>query len=183
MTRDDALALLYEYTKNENLRKHALTVEAAMQAYALKFGEPVEIWSITALLHDFDYERFPNAPDHPLRGEEILREKGYPDDIRRAILGHASYTGVPRDTLLARALFACDELSGFLTAVTLVRPSKKIADVEVSSVRKKMKDRAFARTVSREDIEQGAQELGVPLNDHIQFVLDALKGRAEDLGL
>ena len=183
MNRQDALDLLFEYTKSENLRKHAFGVEAAMRAYALKFGEPEETWGITALLHDFDYERFPTAPDHPLKGSEILKEKGYPEEIRLAILGHASYTYVSRDTMLAKALFACDELEGFLTAVTLVRPSKKIGEVELQSVKKKMKDKAFARTVSREDIVNGAQELGIPLDEHIQFVLDAMKAHADVLGL
>ncbi len=183
MTRQDAYDLLCDYTKSDSLRKHALAVEAAMQAYAKKFGEPEETWSITGLLHDFDYEMYPTAPDHPLKGSEILRDKGYPDEIRTAILGHAHYTNVPRETRLARALFACDELTGLITAVTLVRPSRKIADVEVSSIKKKMKDKAFARNVSRDDIVNGAQELGVPLDEHMQFVLDAMKASAEKLGL
>ncbi len=183
MSRQDALDLLFEYTKNDNLRKHAFAVEAAMRAYASKFGESEEVWSVTALLHDFDYEKYPNAPDHPLKGSEILKEKGYSEEIRRAILGHAVYTNVPRDTLLAKALFACDELAGFLTAVALVRPNKIIDEVELNSVKKKMKDKAFARNVSREDIINGAQELGIPLDEHIQFLLNAIKVHAKDLGL
>jgi putative nucleotidyltransferase with HDIG domain len=183
LTRDSVLILLHEYTKSENLRKHALAVEASMRAYARKYGEDEEKWGIVGLIHDFDYEMYPNAPDHPSKGSEILREKGFPDDIRRAILGHADYMNVPRDTLMAKSLYACDELCGLITAVALVRPSKKLADVEVSSVRKKMKDKAFARSVNREDIEQGAAELGVDLNGHIQVVLDAMKAIAPQLGL
>ncbi len=183
MNRQDALDLLFEYTKNDNLRKHALAVEAAMRVYARKYGESEETWSITGLLHDFDYEMYPTIPDHPMKGSEILKEREYPEEIRRAILGHAHYTNVPRDTRLARALFACDELAGFITAVALVRPNKKIAEVEVSSIKKKMKDKAFARNVSREDIINGAQELQVPLDEHIQCVLDAMKSTADDLGL
>ena len=183
MNRQEALDLLFEYTKSDALRKHALAVEAGVRAYAQKYGEPEEVWCVTALLHDFDYELYPTAPDHPLKGSEILKEKGVSEAIRKAILGHASYTNVPRETLLAKALFACDELAGFLTAVALVRPTKKIGEVELNSVRKKMKDKAFARTVSREDIITGAQELGVPLDEHIQFVLDAMKARADVLGL
>jgi putative nucleotidyltransferase with HDIG domain len=183
MNRQDALDLLLEYTKNDNLRKHAFAVETAVRAYARKYGEPEETWSITALLHDFDYEMYPTIPDHPLKGSEILKERGYPEEIRRAILGHAHYTNIPRDTLLARVLFACDELAGFITAVALVRPNKKIAEVEVSSIKKKMKDKAFARNVNREDIVSGAEELHVPLDDHIQFVLDSMKSSADVLGL
>jgi putative nucleotidyltransferase with HDIG domain len=183
LTRDDVLALLHEYTKSENLRKHALAVEAAVRAYASKYGADEEKWAITGLIHDFDYEMYPSAPDHPSKGSEILRERGFPEDIRRAILGHADYMGVPRDTQMAKCLYACDELCGLITAVALVRPSKKLADVEVSSVKKKMKDKAFARSVSREDIEKGATELGVNLDEHIKVVLDAMKGIANDLGL
>jgi putative nucleotidyltransferase with HDIG domain len=183
LTRDSVLTLLHEYTKNENLRKHALAVEAAMRVYARKYGEDEEKWAVTGLIHDFDYELYPNAPDHPSKGSEILRQRNFPEDIRKAILGHADYMGVPRDTQMAKCLYACDELCGLITAVALVRPSKKLADVEVSSVRKKMKDRAFARSVSREDIEKGAAELGVTLDEHIRVVLDAMKGIADQLGL
>jgi putative nucleotidyltransferase with HDIG domain len=183
MDRSAVIELLNEYTKSESLRKHALTVEAAMRAYARKFSADEELWGITGLIHDFDYEMYPQAPDHPLKGSEILQQKGYPDDVRRAILGHASYTGVPRDTPMSRALFACDELCGFIVACTLVRPNKKIEGLEVSSVKKKLKDKAFARSVNREEIIQGAAELGVPLDEHIQFVIDALKAKAAELGL
>ncbi len=183
MNRQDALDLLFEYTKNENLRKHAFAVEAAMRAYARKYGESEETWGMTGLLHDFDYEMYPTIPGHPIKGSEILKERGYPEEIRNAILGHAHYTNVPRDTRLARALFACDELAGFITAVALVRPNKKIAEVELSSIKKKMKDKAFARNVSRDDIINGAQEFQIPLDEHIQFVLDAMKSTADDLGL
>ncbi len=183
MTRDETLNLLFEYTKSDSLRKHAFAVESAMRAYARKFGQSEEEWGITGLIHDFDYEMYPTAPDHPLKGSEILKAKGYSDEIRTAILGHASYTNVPRESLMAKALFACDELCGFITACTLVRPNKKIAELEVSSVKKKMKDKAFARNVRREDITSGAEELGIPLDDHIQFVIDAMKANAEALGL
>jgi len=183
MNRSDALALLQEYTKGESLRKHAFAVETAMRAYARKSSSDEELWGITGLLHDFDYEMYPQAPDHPLKGSEILLAKGYPEEVRRAILGHASYTGVPRESLMAKTLFACDELCGFLVACTLVRPEKKIAGLEVSSVKKKLKDKAFARSVNREEIAQGAVELGLPLEEHIQFVIDALKGNAPALGL
>jgi len=158
------------------------SVEAAMRAYALKFDEDEEKWAITGLLHDFDYEMYPNAPDHPMKGSEILKEKGYSDEIRRAILGHATYSGIPRDTKMAQALFACDELCGFITACAVVRPNK-IADMEVSSVKKKLKDKGWARNVSREDIRQGTEELGIPLEEHIQFVINAMKNSAERLGL
>ncbi|MGA9364384.1 MAG: HD domain-containing protein [Bacteroidota bacterium] len=183
VTRGDVLALLHEYTKSENLRKHALAVEAAMRAYARRYNEDEEKWAITGLIHDFDYEMYPNAPDHPSKGSEILRERNFPEDVRKAILGHADYMGVPRDTLMAKCLYACDELCGLITAVALVRPSKKLADVEVSSVRKKMKDKAFARSVNREDIEKGAAELSVNLDEHIGIVLDAMKGIASQLEL
>lgn len=182
MDRRAAWELLCEYTKNENLRKHALAVEACMRAYARKFGEDQEKWGVVGLIHDFDYEVYPNAPDHPLKGSEILNEKGYPEDVRHAILGHAEYTGVPRDTAMAKALFACDELAGFITACALVRPDK-IASLEGKSVRKRMKDKAFARSVSREDITKGAEELGVPLDEHIAFCIEAMRGIAETLGL
>jgi putative nucleotidyltransferase with HDIG domain len=183
LTREDVLALLHEYTKSENLRKHALAVEAAMRAYARRYNEDEEKWAIAGLIHDFDYEMYPHAPDHPSKGSEILKERGFPEDIRRAILGHADYMGVPRDTLMAKCLYASDELCGLITAVALVRPSKKLADVEVSSVKKKMKDKAFARSVSREDIEKGVAELGVNLDDHIATVLNAMKSISNHLGL
>ncbi|HTK82194.1 MAG TPA: HD domain-containing protein [Bacteroidota bacterium] len=182
MTRIDALGLLKEYTKSDALLKHMYAVEGAMRAYARKSGADEEKWGITGLLHDFDYEMYPNPPDHPLKGSEVLKEKGYPDDVRRAILGHATYTGVPRDTDMAKALFACDELCGFIMACSVIRPNK-IADLEVSSVKKKLKDKGFARNVSREDITQGCLELGVQLDEHIQFVIDAMKSIAPELGL
>jgi len=183
MDRSSTLALLYEYTKSESLRKHALAVETAMRAYAKKFSADEEQWAITGLIHDFDYEMYPQAPDHPLKGSEILKAQGYSDDIRTAILGHASYSGVKRESLMAKCLFACDELCGFIVACSLVRPNKQIAGLEVSSVKKKLKDKAFARNVNRDDITQGAIELGVPLEEHIQFVIDALKANASGLGL
>ncbi len=182
MDRSSAWELLCEYTQSENLRKHALAVEACVRAYAARFGEDEERWGVTALIHDFDYEVYPNAPDHPLKGSEILKEKGYPEEVRRAILGHADYTGVPRDTLMARALFACDEVAGFITACSLVRPDR-IKTLEAKSVRKRMKDKAFARAVSREDIVKGAEELGVPLDEHIAFCIEAMRAVADQLGL
>ena len=182
MDRDSVWALLCEYTKSESLRKHALAVEVCMRACAQKFGEDPEKWGITGLIHDFDYEMYPNAPDHPLKGSEILKERGFPEDIRVAILGHADYTGVPRDTLMAKALFACDELAGFITACAYVRPDR-IATLEVKSVRKRMKDKAFARAVSRDDITKGAEELGVPLDEHIAFCIEAMRGASTQLGL
>lgn len=186
MTRSEAWDLLCEYTTGESLRKHALAVECAVRAYAGKFGEDEEKWAVTALLHDFDYEKFPDPtpPDgHPYKGSEILKSRGVSEDIRKAILSHADYTGVPRETKLEKTLFACDELCGFITAVAYVRPSKTVREVEVKSVRKKMKDKAFAAKVSREDIVKGAQELGVDLDEHIGFVLEAMKANAESLGL
>ena len=187
-SREDALALMHEYTASESLRKHMLAVEAAMRAYATKFGEDVEKWGLAGLVHDFDYERFPNATrsateEHPSEGVRILRAKGYPEDVLQAILGHATYTGVPRETRLAKTLFAVDELTGLITATALVKPTKCVHDVDASSVRKKMKDKAFARGVSREDVLQGAEELGVPLEEHIAFVIDAMRGVAPALGL
>jgi putative nucleotidyltransferase with HDIG domain len=182
MDRQAAWDLLCEYTKNENLRKHALAVEACLRAYARKFGEEEEKWAVVGLIHDFDYELYPNAPDHPLKGSEILKEKGVSEEIRRAILGHADYTGVPRDTLLAKVLYACDELAGFVTACALVRPDR-IATLEAKSVRKRMKDKAFARAVSRDDIIKGAEELGLPLDEHITFCIAAMRGIANELGL
>lgn len=179
---EQARALMHEYTKSDALRKHMYAVEAAMRAYARKFGEDEETWGVVGVLHDFDYETHPNAPDHPLKGSEILKEKGYSDEVRTAILGHASYTGVPRGTRMAKALYACDELCGFIMACSLVRPNK-IADLEVSSVKKKLKDKAFARNVNREDITKGAEELGVNLDEHIQFVIEAMKTASKELGL
>src|SRR5438094_2668545 len=180
--RQAAWELLCQYTKSESLRKHALAVEACMRAYARRFGEDEEKWGVVGLIHDFDYELYPNAPDHPLKGSEILKEQGYPEDIRRAILGHADYTGVPRDTLMAKALFASDELAGFITACALVRPDR-IQSLEAKSVRKRMKDKAFARSVSREDITKGAEDLGVPLDEHIEFCIEAMRAIADALGL
>ena len=187
-SRDEAIALLNSFTASESLRKHMLSVEAAMRAYAERYGEDVERWGLAGLLHDFDYERFPNAdraPDreHPSEGVRILREKGYPDDVLQAILGHATYTGVPRETRMAKALFAVDELTGLITATALVKPSRSVHDVDASSVRKKMKDKAFARGVSREDVVNGAAELGVELDEHVAFVIGAMQRSAPALGL
>ncbi len=187
-TRESALALMHEYTASDSLRKHMLAVEAAMRAYAVKYGEDPERWGLAGLIHDFDYERYPNAAhsateEHPARGVAILREMGWPEDILQAILGHAAYCNVPRETTMARALFAVDELTGLITATALVKPSKSLHDVEARSVKKKMKDKAFARGVSREDVQLGAQELGVAMEDHIQFVIDAMRGVAPALGL
>jgi len=171
-----------ECTQSENLRKHALAVEACVRAYALKLSEDEEKWGVVALIHDFDYEMYPDAPDHPVQGSEILKERGYPEDVRRAILGHADYTGVPRDTMLAKVLFACDELAGFITACALVRPDR-LAGLEAKSVRKRMKDKAFARSVSREDITRGAEEVGVALDDHITLCIQSMRSIADQLGL
>lgn len=183
MKRDAAHTLLAEYTQTPGLLKHALAVEAAMRACARKFGEDEEIWGVIGLLHDFDYERFPSADEHPYKGAEILRDKGVSEDWIRIIMSHVPDTGIPRDSLCAKALFAVDELCGFLTAVALVRPDKKIAGVQAQSVRKKLKQRAFAAQVSREDMIKGAEELGVPLDEHIDFVIAALAGIADELGL
>jgi len=184
MNRADAWALLTEYTKSESLLKHAMAVEAAVRGYARTFGENEEEWGITALLHDFDYERWPTLGDHPNKGSEILREKGYPDWMIRAILSHAmEITGVARESRLEKTLFACDELAGFITAASLVRPSKSILDLEASSVKKRMKDKAFARGVKREDLVEGAALLGLPLEEHIANVIGFMRARADELGL
>ncbi len=175
--------LLKEYTKSESLLKHAYSVEACVRAYAQKFNEDTEFWGNIALLHDFDYEKYPSLEDHPFKGEEILKNLGFSDEFRKAILSHADHTNVPRESLLEKTLFACDEIAGFITAVTLVRPSKKIEEVKVKSVKKKMKDKGFSRAVSREDIIKGAEELGVPLDEHIQFCIDAMKSVSDKLGL
>ena len=185
-TREEAWELLCEYTKGKSLRQHALAVEAAMRAAAARYGdagEDVDEWDITGMLHDFDYEMFPTMDEHPYKGSVILCGRGYSERIIRAIMGHATYTGVPRDTQMARALFATDELCGFLVACALVRPSKSLDDLEVSSVKKKLKDKAFARTVNRDDIRQGVAELGVELDEHIRFCIDALKPVQETIGL
>jgi putative nucleotidyltransferase with HDIG domain len=182
-TREDAWHLLTEYTASENLRRHALAVEAAVADYAERFGEDRELWSVTALLHDFDYERWPDLADHPFRGAEILRERGYPEVIVRAILSHGDHTGVPRESRLEHALFACDEMAGFVTAAALVRPSKSVLDLEPASVRKRMKDKAFAKAVRREDLVAGAEELGLPLDEHIASVIASMRRIAKELGL
>ena len=187
-SRADTLSLMHEYTASESLRKHMLAVEGAMRAYAQKFGEDEERWGITGLIHDFDYERFPNnahspTEEHPSEGVRILRGKGYPEDILQAILGHAQYCNTPRESQMAKTLFAVDELTGLITATALVRPSKSVHEVEAKSVRKKMKDKAFARGVSREDVINGAAELGVDLDEHIAFVIDAMRAESEALGL
>jgi putative nucleotidyltransferase with HDIG domain len=187
-SRSDALALLHQFTPSESLRKHMLAVEAVMRAYARTFGEDEERWGLAGLMHDFDYERFPNdahspTAEHPAEGVRMLRERGYPEDVLEAIMGHATYTGVPRATRMAKTLFAVDELTGLVTATALVRPSKSVHEVDARSVRKKMKDKAFARGVSREDVTLGAQELGVDLDEHIEFVVSAMKERATALGL
>jgi putative nucleotidyltransferase with HDIG domain len=187
-SRADTLALMHEYTASESLRKHMLAVEGAMRAYARKFGEDEERWGTTGLIHDFDYERFPNnahspTEEHPSEGVRILRGKGYPEDILQAILGHAQYCNTPRESQMAKTLFAVDELTGLITATALVRPSKSVHEVEAKSVRKKMKDKAFARGVSRDDVINGAAELGVDLDEHINFVIAAMQARSADLGL
>jgi putative nucleotidyltransferase with HDIG domain len=183
LSRDAAWDLLCEYTKSESLRKHALAVEAAVRGYARRHGEDEEAWAVVALLHDFDYERWPDAENHPYRGAEILREKGYPEWVVRAVMSHADYTGVTRETLLERVLFACDEMAGFVTAAALVRPSKSVLDLEASSVVKRMKDKAFARAVRREDLKAGAEALTLPLAEHIANVIASMRERAEELGL
>jgi putative nucleotidyltransferase with HDIG domain len=181
--REFCLSILKDFTKGESLLKHAYAVETCVRAYAEKFGEDVEYWGNVALLHDFDYEKFPTAEEHPFKGNEILKEKGFDDEFRDSIMSHADYANIPRLTRLMKTLFACDELAGFITAVVYVRPSKSIDEVEVKSVIKKMKDKAFARAVNREDITKGAQELGVALDEHIQFCIDAMKKNKELLGL
>jgi putative nucleotidyltransferase with HDIG domain len=182
-SRAEALSVLKEHTQSDSLLKHAFAVEAAMRHYAAHFGEDTERWGVTGLLHDFDYERYPSLDDHPFKGAEILRARGYDAELVDTILSHAERTGVPRTTLMRKALFAVDELCGFVTAVTLVRPSKKIDEVEPSSVKKKLKDKAFARNVSREDITSGAELIGIPLDTHIQNVIAAMRGVATELGL
>lgn len=187
-TRASALALMHEYTPGESLRKHMLAVEAAMRAYAERSGEDPERWGLAGLMHDFDYERYPNAEhsateEHPSWGVRLLRERGWPEDILQAILGHAAYTNVARETPMARTLFAVDELTGLITATTLVKPSRSLQDVDARSVKKKMKDKAFARGVNREDVAEGARDLGVDLDEHIAFVIDAMRGVAAELGL
>jgi putative nucleotidyltransferase with HDIG domain len=181
--RDFCHSILTEYTKSEALLKHAYAVEACVIGYAEKFGEDSQFWGNVALLHDFDYEMYPSAEDHPFRGVEILKEKGFNEVFCSTVLSHADYTNVPRNTLLAKVLFACDELAGFITAVTLVRPSKSLEEVKVKSVKKKLKDKAFARAVSREDIIKGAEELGISLDEHIQFCVNAMKEKRDILGL
>lgn len=187
-SREDAWKLLCEYTQNENLRKHAMAVEACVRAYARKQGADENQWGLAGLLHDFDYERWPNAEHHPTQGHphegsKILRERGYPEEVIHAILAHADYSGVARTSALDHALFACDELAGFVTACALVRPSKSLRDLEATSVKKRLKDKAFARGVSREDVLKGAEELGISLEEHIAFCIEAMRGIAEKLGL
>jgi len=183
MDRNQAWATVCEFVKSESLRKHMLAVEACVTAYARKFGEDEEKWAVTALLHDFDWEIHPEAPDHPMKGEPILAGRGVSEEIRRAILSHANYSGVARVSQLEKTLFACDELAGFLTACSYVKPGRSIHEVEVKSVRRKMKDKAFARNVNREDIVNGAAELGVDLDEHIEFCIRAMQAHAEELGL
>ena len=183
LTRDAAWALLTEWTQSESLRKHALAVEASVRGYARTFGEDEEAWGVVALLHDFDYERYQTPADHPFRGCEELRRRGYPEWVTRAILSHADYSGVARESRLEKTLYACDEMSGFVTAASLVRPSKSILDLEAASVIKRMKDKAFARNVPREDLRRGAEALGIPLEEHITNVIAFMRERADALGL
>ena len=183
MNRDEAWQLLTEYTKSDSLLKHAMAVEAAVRGYARRFGEDEEAWGLVGLLHDFDYERWPSLDDHPFRGCEILREKGYPEWVTRAILSHADYSGVSRESRLEKTLWACDEMAGFITAAALVRPSKSVLDLEAASVVKRMKDKAFARAVKREDLRGGAEILGLPLDEHIANVIGFMRERADALGL
>ena len=183
LSRDDAYALMTEWTQSDSLRKHMLAVEAGVRGYASMWGKPEEEWAVVALLHDFDYERYPDPANHPFRGVEVLEEKGYPEWVTRAILSHADYSGVARESRLERTLYACDEMSGFVTAAALVRPSKSVLDLEASSVMKRRKDKAFARAVSRDDIRKGAEEIGLPLEQHIANVIAFLRERADALGL
>ena len=183
VSREAAWALLTEYTQNENLRKHALAVECAVRGYARRFGEDEELWGVTALLHDFDYERYPDLKDHPFRGAEILRGLGYPEVIVRAVLSHADHTGVARESRLEHTLFACDEMAGFVTAAALVRPSKSLLDLEAKSVVKRMKEKAFARAVNRDDLRRGAEEIGTPLDEHVALVIGFMREQADQLGL
>jgi len=183
LTREAAWALLTEFTENENLRKHALAVEAAVRGYARQWGEDEEAWGVVALLHDFDYDRYPSLEDHPCRGAEVLRERGYPEWVTHAILSHADHTGVARETRLEHTLFACDEMAGFVTAAALVRPSKSLMDLEAKSVLKRMKEKAFARAVSRDDLRKGAEEIGLPLDEHVANVIGFMRERADELGL
>lgn len=183
LNREQAWEILCEFTKSEGLRKHALAVETCVTAYARKFGEDESKWSLTALLHDFDWEIHPTLEEHPQKGEAILAERGVEEEIRRAILSHANHTGVPRETALQKTLYACDELAGFITAISYVKPNRSVFEVDVVSVKKKMKDKAFARSVNRQDIVEGAQELGVPLEEHIAFCVKAMQERAAELGL
>jgi predicted hydrolase (HD superfamily) len=183
LSRDAAFALMTEYTQSESLRKHMLAVEASVRGYARLWGEPEEDWAVVALLHDFDYERWPDQENHPFRGVEILTSQGYPEWVTRAILSHAEYSGVPRQSKLEHTLFACDEMSGFVTACSLVRPSKSVLDLEPSSVMRRMKDKAFARAVSREDLRKGAEEINLPIDQHIGNVITFMRERADVLGL
>jgi putative nucleotidyltransferase with HDIG domain len=183
LSREHAWTVLTEYTKGESLQRHALSVEAAVCGYARKFGEDEEVWGVVALLHDFDYEQYPDLADHPFRGAEILRERGCPEFVVRAILSHGEHTNTPRESRLEHTLFACDELAGFITAAALVRPSKSLRDLEASSVMKRMKDKAFARGVSRDDLRKGAVELGLPLEEHVANVITFMRARADVLGL
>jgi putative nucleotidyltransferase with HDIG domain len=183
LSRDEAWTLVTEHTKSESLRKHMLAVEAAVRGYARLWGEDEDDWGVVALLHDFDYERWPDQVNHPFRGVEILKENGYPEWVTRAILSHADYSGVPRESRLEKALYACDEMSGFVTAAALVRPSKSVLDLEAGSVLKRMKDKAFARAVNRDDLKRGAEELGIPLEKHVGNVISFLRVQAEPLGL
>jgi putative nucleotidyltransferase with HDIG domain len=183
LSREEAWSIVCEFTKSEGLRKHALAVETCVAAYARKNGEDEQKWSLTALLHDFDWEIHPQAPDHPMKGEAILAERGVDEEIRRAILSHANYSGVPRVSPLEKTLYACDELAGFITAISYVKPGRSVFEVDLQSVKKKMKDKAFARSVSRSDIVEGAEELGIPLEEHVEFCIKAMQENAEALGL
>ncbi len=183
MSREEAWCLLTEFTQSESLRKHALAVEACMRAYSRKLGGDEELWGTVGLIHDFDYEKYPSAEEHPYKGSEILKERGYSDEVRRAILSHAEYTRVTRESPMEKALFACDELAGFITATALIKPNKSLAEVDAKSVRKRMKDKAFARSVSRDDIVNGAAGMGIDLDEHITFCIEAMKSVAGELGL